>query len=169
MFRLLNNVIKSAIFILMIQNCFAQNNAMNLSFNNADINSVISAISRVINKSIIVDPKVKGSITLNSQQALSQNEIIEHLATALRLNGFALVETPNGYRVVTEVDAKLQSTQTFTSKNNVVGVDLISNRRTNSRFHSASISTYLTSLRLETTSVIKTFAARQDEQNVVEN
>lgn len=125
MFGLLKNVIKTAIIFLMIQNCFAQNNVMNLSFNNADIDSVISAISRVINKSIIVDPKVKGSITLNSQQALSQNEIIEHLATALRLNGFALVETPNGYRVVTGADAKLQSTQTFTSKNNVVGDQII--------------------------------------------
>jgi len=125
MFRLLKNVIKSAIIFLMMQNCFAQDNVMSLSFNNADIDSVISAISRVINKSIIVDPKVKGTITLNSQQALSQNEIIEHLATALRLNGFALVETPNGYRVVTEADAKLQSTQTFTSKNNVVGDQII--------------------------------------------
>ncbi len=125
MLCLLKNVIKSAIIFLMIQNSIAQNNVMNLSFNNADIDSVISAISLVINKSIIVDPKVKGSITLNSQQALNQNEIIDQLATALRLNGFALVETPNGYRVVTEADAKLQSTQTFTSKNNVVGDQII--------------------------------------------
>ncbi len=125
MFYLLKNVIKSTIIFLMLQNCFAQNNVMNLSFNNADIDSVISAISRVINKSIIVDPKVKGSITLNSQQALNQNEIIEYLATALRINGFALVETPSGYRVVTEADAKLQSSQTFTTKNNVVGDQII--------------------------------------------
>ena len=125
MFGLLKNVTKSVIIFLMIQNCFAQNSVMNLSFNNADIDSVASAISRVINKSIIVDPKVKGSITLTSQQVLDQNEIIDQLATALRLNGFALVETPNGYRVVTEADAKLQSTQTFTSKNTVVGDQII--------------------------------------------
>jgi general secretion pathway protein D len=125
MLGFLKLLVNTAVLLAAVQTCFAQDSALNLSFNNADIDSVVSAISRAINKSIIVDPKVKGSISLNSKQALTPNEIIDNLATALRLNGFALVDTPNGYRVVTEADAKLQSSQTFTSKNNVVGDQII--------------------------------------------
>jgi general secretion pathway protein D len=104
---------------------YAQDNGINLSFNNADIDAVVSAISRATNKSIIVDPKVKGTITINSRQALSPSQTIDSLATALRLNGFALVETAMGYRVVPEADAKLQSSQTYTSKTEVAGDQII--------------------------------------------
>jgi general secretion pathway protein D len=104
---------------------YAQDNGINLSFNNADIDAVVSAISRATNKSIIVDPKVKGTISINSRQALSPSQTIDSLATALRLNGFALVETATGYRVVPEADAKLQSSQTYTSKTEVAGDQII--------------------------------------------
>jgi general secretion pathway protein D len=104
---------------------FAQDNGINLSFNNADIDSVVSVISRATNQSIIVDPKVKGKISLNSKQSLTPTQTIDALATALRLNGFALVETPSGFRVVTEADAKLQSSQTYTSRTNASGDQII--------------------------------------------
>jgi general secretion pathway protein D len=107
------------------QYVFAQDNGINLSFNNADIDAVVSAISRATNKSIIVDPKVKGTISLNSRQSLTPNQTIESLATALRLNGYALVETASGYRVVPEADAKLQSSQTYTSKTDIAGDQII--------------------------------------------
>jgi general secretion pathway protein D len=72
-----------------------------------------------------VDPKVKGTISLNSRQPLTPNQTIDSLATALRLNGYALVETTGGYRVVPEADAKLQSSQTYTSKTDVTGDQII--------------------------------------------
>lgn len=114
------------VMVFGIYQCaFAQDNGINLSFNNADIDAVVSAISRATNKSIIVDPKVKGTISLNSRQPLTPSQTIDSLATALRLNGYALVETASGYRVVPEVDAKLQSSQTYTSKTEVAGDQII--------------------------------------------
>ena len=118
-------LLKLVIVFGIYQSAFAQDNGINLSFNNADIDAVVSAIARATNKSIIVDPKVKGTISLNSRQPLTPNQTIDSLATALRLNGYALVETTSGYRVVPEADAKLQSSQTYTSKTDVAGDQII--------------------------------------------
>jgi len=117
--------LKLVIVFGIYQSAFAQDNGINLSFNNADIDAVVSAIARATNKSIIVDPKVKGTISLNSRQSLTPSQTIDSLATALRLNGYALVETTSGYRVVPEADAKLQSSQTYTSKTDVSGDQII--------------------------------------------
>jgi general secretion pathway protein D len=125
MIKLLKFSTQTLFLFVFIHSCFAQDNGINLSFINADIESVVSAISRATNKSILIDPKVKGNISLNSKQALTPLQTIDTLATALRLNGFALVETPSGYRVVTEADAKLQSSQTYTSKSEVSGDQII--------------------------------------------
>jgi len=125
MFSSFNVVIKVILILVMSNMSFAQGNGINLSFNNADIESVVSAISRATNKSIIIDPKVKGTISLISKQPLTIDQAIEQLATTLRLNGYALVDTPSGYRIVTEADAKLQSSETYTARNNMVGDQII--------------------------------------------
>jgi general secretion pathway protein D len=125
MFSLSKTVLKLVFILFVQQNCFAQNNTINLSFNNADVDAVIATIARATNRSIIVDPKVRGKISLMSSQPLTPDQAIDSLSTALRMNGFALVNTPSGYRVVTEADAKLQSSQTYTAKTGVTGDQII--------------------------------------------
>ena len=125
MFRLSKTFLQLVLFLFVQQNSFAQNNNINLNFNNADVDAVIATISRATNRSIIVDPKVRGKISLMSSQPLTPDQAIDRLSTALRMNGFALVNTPSGYRVVTEADAKLQSSQTYTSETGVSGDQII--------------------------------------------
>jgi general secretion pathway protein D len=125
MFRSLKTTFTLALLVFVQQNCFAQNNGINLSFNNADVEAVIATVARATNRSIVVDPKVRGKISLNSSQALTPDQAIDSLSTALRMNGFALVNTAGGYRVVTEADAKLQSSQTYTSTTGVTGDQII--------------------------------------------
>jgi general secretion pathway protein D len=125
MFRLSKTFLQLVLILFVQQNSFAQNNNINLNFNNADVDAVISTIARATNRSIIVDPKVRGKISLMSSQPLTPDQAIDRLSTALRMNGFALVNTPSGYRVVTEADAKLQSSQTFTSETGVSGDQII--------------------------------------------
>ncbi len=125
MFRSLKTTCMLALILFVQQNCFAQNNGINLAFNNADVEAVISTVARATNRSIVVDPKVRGKISLNSSQALTPDQAIDSLSTALRMNGFALVNTAGGYRVVTEADAKLQSSQTYTSTTGVTGDQII--------------------------------------------
>jgi len=125
MFRSLKTTCTLALILFVQQNCFAQNNGINLAFNNADVEAVIATVARATNRSIVVDPKVRGKISLNSRQALTPDQAIDSLSTALRMNGFALVNTAGGYRVVTEADAKLQSSQTYTSTTGVSGDQII--------------------------------------------
>ena len=125
MFRSLKSICTLALALFVQQNCFAQNNGINLAFNNADVEAVISTVARATNRSIVIDPKVRGKISLNSSQALTPDQAIDSLSTALRMNGFALVNTAGGYRVVTEADAKLQSSQTYTSRTGVTGDQII--------------------------------------------
>jgi len=125
MFRFSKVVLKLMFLLFVQQNCFAQNNNINLSFNNADVDAVIATVARATNRSIVVDPKVRGKISLMSSQPLTPDQAIDRLSTALRMNGFALVNTPSGYRVVTEADAKLQSSQTFSSTTGVTGDQII--------------------------------------------
>ncbi len=125
MFRLSKTFLQLVLILFVQQNSFAQNNNINLNFNNADVDAVISTIARATNRSIIVDPKVRGKISLMSSQPLTPDQAIDRLSTALRMNGFALVNTPGGYRVVTEADAKLQSSQIYTAKTDVSGDQII--------------------------------------------
>lgn len=125
MFRFFKNTVTLAFIVFVQQNCFAQSNGINLSFNNADVEAVISTVARATNRSIVVDPKVRGKISLNSSRPLTPDQALDSLSTALRMNGFALVNTAGGYRVVTEADAKLQSSQTYTSRTDVTGDQII--------------------------------------------
>ena len=125
MFRIFKTTLTLALILVVQQHCLAQSNGINLSFNNADVEAVISTVARATNRSIVVDPKVRGKISLNSSQALTPDQALDSLSTALRMNGFALVNTAEGYRVVTEADAKLQSSQTYTSRPGVTGDQII--------------------------------------------
>ncbi|QWD36686.1 type II secretion system secretin GspD [Polynucleobacter paneuropaeus] len=100
----------------------AQNNSptesatVTLSFNNADIESVASVVAKTTGQTILVDPQVKGTITLISNKPVTKTKALDSFSTALRTSGFALVETNGIYRVVTQADAKLVSTSVTTGK-----------------------------------------------------
>ena len=91
----------------------AQENAAALSFVNADIESVIKAVGHYTGMTFIVDPRVKGTLTLQSEKALTKSQAFGLLTSALRLQGYAVVTTGEGYaKVVPEAEAKLQSSPT---------------------------------------------------------
>jgi len=84
--------------------------SINLAFFNTDIEAVVSAIAKATNQTIILDPKVKGVMSLSSARPVSSVKALEALSTALRMNGYALIDANGTYRVVTDAEAKLQST-----------------------------------------------------------
>ena len=80
-----------------------------LNFVNAEIEGVARAIGAVLDRQIVVDPRVKGQITLYSEQALTPREAYLNFLTALRGLGFTVVEAGGLLKVVPEADAKLQT------------------------------------------------------------
>ena len=83
-----------------------------LNFVAADIESVIKAVGHYTNINFVIDPRVKGTITLVSEKSISKTQAFALLASALRLQGYAVVSGDGYAKVVPEADAKLQSVPT---------------------------------------------------------
>jgi general secretion pathway protein D len=84
-----------------------------LNFVNADIDQVAKAIGAATGKTIIVDPRVKGQLNLVSENSVPQDQALKTLQSALRMQGFALVQDHGVLKVVPEADAKLQGVPTY--------------------------------------------------------
>jgi general secretion pathway protein D len=80
-----------------------------LNFVNADIEAVTRAIGVMLDRQIIIDPRVKGQVTLYSEQPLSVNEAYLSYLAALRGLGFTMVENTGMLKLIPEADAKLQA------------------------------------------------------------
>jgi general secretion pathway protein D len=80
-----------------------------VNFINADIEAVTRAFAAMIERQIAVDPRVRGAITVYSEQPQSVAEAYQGYLSALRGLGFAVVESGGLLKVVPEADAKLQT------------------------------------------------------------
>jgi general secretion pathway protein D len=80
-----------------------------LNFVNADIEAVTRAMSAMLERQMLVDPRVKGTITVYSETPLTVREAYLNYLAALRGLGFTVVENAGLLKVVPEADAKLQA------------------------------------------------------------
>ena len=79
-----------------------------LRFANADLEAVVRAVGHYTGRTFVVDPRVKGTLTLSSERPMTNDQAVAALSAALRLQGFAIVDTGGVWRVVPEADAKFQ-------------------------------------------------------------
>jgi general secretion pathway protein D len=91
--------------------------AVVLNFVNADLEAVVRAVGQFTGRTFVIDPRVKGTLTLVTERPVTRQQAMDELLSALRLQGFALVESsePGGVaRVLPEADAKLQGGRVIT-------------------------------------------------------
>jgi len=96
--------------LMTAQGAYAE---VTLNFVNADIDQVAKAIGAATNKTIIVDPRVKGQLNLVSENPVPEEQALKTLEAALRMQGFAIVQDHGVLKVVPEADAKLQGAPTY--------------------------------------------------------
>lgn len=77
-----------------------------LNLKDADIAAVITTVSEVTGRNFIVDPRVKGRITIISSRPMSQNEIYQVFLSVLDVHGFAAVESGNVTKIIPDANAK---------------------------------------------------------------
>jgi len=70
-----------------------------------EIADVADQISRLTGRTLILDPAVKGTVTVTSAQPLSPNGVWELFLSVLRANGFAAVRSGRAWRVVPQGNA----------------------------------------------------------------
>ncbi len=80
-----------------------------LNFSNAEIEAVARTMANITGHNVVVDPRVKGTLTLVTEKPVSPTVAMNQFLAALRLHGFTMVESAGLYKVVPEADAKLQS------------------------------------------------------------
>lgn len=82
-----------------------------LNFVNAEIDAVARTMATITQRNIVVDPRVKGSVTLSTDKPVAPAEAWNQFLATLRLSGFAVVDSAGLLKVVPEADAKLQGGQ----------------------------------------------------------
>lgn len=105
--KLLLKLICCLTLLLPAAGISAAEEKISLNFVNADIEEVIRAVSRITGRNFLVDPRVKGTINITSSTPISSSLAYDILLSALRLQGFASVESGGVTKVMPEADAKL--------------------------------------------------------------
>jgi len=80
--------------------------AWKINLKNADIREFISQVSSITGKSFIIDPRVKGDVTVVSNSAMDKAGIYELFLSVLQVHGFAAVPAGDVVKIVQTVLAK---------------------------------------------------------------
>ncbi|HBS3701130.1 TPA: type II secretion system protein GspD [Klebsiella quasipneumoniae subsp. quasipneumoniae] len=77
------------------------------SFKGTDIQEFINTVSKNLNKTVIIDPSVRGTITVRSYDMLNEEQYYQFFLSVLDVYGFAVINMNNGVlKVVRAKDAK---------------------------------------------------------------
>src|SRR5438477_2929502 len=86
----------------------ASREPVTLNFVNADIEAVARTMAAITGRNIVVDPRVKGTITLSTEKPVPPQVAYNQFLAALRLSGFTVVDSGGILKLLPEADAKLQ-------------------------------------------------------------
>ncbi len=78
-----------------------------LNFRDAEIESIANAFAHLIGRNLVVDPRVRGKLTLETVRPVGRQQAFELFRIALRGLGFAYVDVGGIGRIVPEADAKV--------------------------------------------------------------
>jgi general secretion pathway protein D len=83
---------------------------MLFNFQDADIQAVVKTISQISGRNFLLDPRVKGKVTIISAKPVAKEAAYEIFVSALKAQGFSAVEGPGGIvKIVPEAEAKLST------------------------------------------------------------
>ena len=77
-----------------------------LNLKDADISALISTVAAVTDKNFIVDPRVKGKVTVISSRPMNNDEVYQVFLSILKVHGFAAVPSGEVIKIVPDVNAK---------------------------------------------------------------
>lgn len=90
------------------QHEIAKKHGVKLNFDNASIYDVTKVVSEITGKSFIIDQKVEdeGRVTIFSEDLLSPAQVFELYKSVLELNGLAMTQVGDFYKIVKVDDAR---------------------------------------------------------------
>lgn len=118
---------KSALWLLSSLMCSsALASEFSASFKGTDIQEFINIVGRNLQKTIIVDPAVRGQVNVRSYDLLNDEQYYQFFLNVLEVYGFAVVEMDNGVlKVVRDKDAKISAIPVVGDNSNITGDQVV--------------------------------------------
>ena len=96
------------------------------SFKNADINEFINIVGKNLQKTIVLDPAVRGKVNVRSYDVLNEEQYYQFFLNVLEVYGFAVVEMDNGIlKVIKSKDAKVAAIPVVDNGNEYYGDEMV--------------------------------------------
>ena len=87
----------------------AESGTWRINLKNADIREFVTQVSTITGKSFIIDPRVKGNVTVISSASITAPGVYELFLSVLRVHGYAAVPNGDVIKIVQQVLAKQSS------------------------------------------------------------
>ena len=84
----------------------AEDQTWKINLKNADIGEFVAQIAAITGKTFVIDPRVKGKVTVISNASLDESGIYELFLSVLRVHGFAAIDAGGVVRIQQQTLAK---------------------------------------------------------------
>ncbi|MBO8135389.1 type II secretion system secretin GspD [Dickeya fangzhongdai] len=96
------------------------------SFKGTDIQEFINTVSKNLNKTVIIDPTVRGTISVRSYDMMNEGQYYQFFLSVLDVYGFSVVPMDNGVlKVIRSKDAKSSSIPLANNEQPGIGDELV--------------------------------------------
>ena len=114
-------------WLSMLPNAYAQESYL-LNYDNVDVRAVTQDIARFAKKTIILDPRVKGKVTIFSDSLLDQEQVWQVYLRTIQVNGFSAINEGNIVRIIPENEATRDSNDQTQTADYITKIFLLENR-----------------------------------------
>ena len=119
-------LIGASAFVLFSHSAQVQAAEYSASFKNADLNEFINIVGKNLQKTIVLDPAVRGKINVRSYDLLNESQYYQFFLNVLEVYGFAVVEMDNGIlKVIKSKDAKVAAIPVVDDGNQYKGDEMV--------------------------------------------
>lgn len=96
------------------------------SFKGTDINEFINTVGRALNKTIIIEPNVRGKINVRSYETFNEEQYYQFFLSVLEVYGYAVVEMDNNIlKIIKDKKAKSAAIAVIGAKDTGFGDEMV--------------------------------------------
>ena len=96
-----------------------------LNLKDADISALINTVAEITDRNFIVDPRVKGKVTVISSRPMDSEEVYQVFLSILKVHGFAAIPSGAVTKIVPDVNAKQDDIPTASDRDTGRGDEMV--------------------------------------------
>ncbi|GKV79952.1 type II secretion system protein GspD [Pectobacterium versatile] len=112
--------------VLLMASSLAWSAEFSASFKGTDIQEFINTVSKNLNKTVIIDPSVSGTITVRSYDMMNEEQYYQFFLSVLDVYGFTVIPMDNNVlKIIRSKDAKSTSMPLATDERPGIGDEVV--------------------------------------------